>query len=192
MNAHNTTKVTLEQCLRNLIAGTQKHLPSGSLTLAGSPFTAQALIQELQSLVDALTATDKSKADWQTAVKNANDTKTKVLPTLESYRAWVVATYGKDPSTLADYGVSPRKVPAPLTAEQKTQAAVKRAATRKARMVMGNVQKKAVKGNVTGIVVTPVASAAGVVAAPTTSAASPTVAAPGATATATSATPHAA
>jgi len=192
MNAHNTTKVTMEQCLRNLIAGTQKHPPSGSLTLAGSPFTAQALIQELQSLVDALTTTDKAKADWQTALKSADDTKAKVLPTMESYRAWVLATYGKDPSTLADYGVSPRKVPAPLTAEQKTQAAVKRAATRKARMTMGKVQKKTVKGNVTGIVVTPSTSVAGVVAMPPTTAASPAVAVPGTTATATSATPHAA
>jgi hypothetical protein len=148
MNANNATKVTLEQRIRGLIAGTQKHSPNGSLTFGGTTFTAQVLVQDLQSLADALAATDVARAAWKDALKNAVDTRAKVLPTMESYRSWVVATYGNAPSTLADYGMSPRKVRTPLTAEQKATAALKRTATRQARMTLGKNQKKAIKGTV--------------------------------------------
>jgi hypothetical protein len=42
----------------------------------------------------------------------------------------VAVTCRVTPSTLADYGVTPRKAPTPLTAEQKATAALKRKATR--------------------------------------------------------------
>ena len=67
------TKVTLAQHVRDLIAGTQKHSPNGQLTLGGETFTAQALIQTLQSLGDALSTVDTAKASWKGALKNLTE-----------------------------------------------------------------------------------------------------------------------
>ena len=184
MGAAKVTKATLEQRIRGLIAGTQKHPPTGSLTVGGGTFTATTLVQLLQSLADALGAVDSAKASWKDALKNAADVKAKVGPVVQAYRSWVVATYGNAPSMLADYDVTPRKVPAPLTAEQKVAKAAKAKATRTARNTLGKKQKKSVKGTVPAAVPvtsstasppavpSPVASApsqgTGVVAAPRT------------------------
>jgi hypothetical protein len=59
---------------------------------------------------------------------------------------------------LADFGFAPPKA-ATRTPEEKAAAAAKAKATREARHTLGKSQKKTVKGNVTGIVVTPVTSA---------------------------------
>jgi hypothetical protein len=107
-----------------------------------------------------------------------------VGPVVQAYRSWVVATYGNAPSTLADYDVTPRKVPTPLNAEQLVAKAAKAKATRTARNTLGKKQKKSVKGTVPAAVPvtsstasppavpSPVASApsqgTGVVAAPRT------------------------
>ena len=61
---------------------------------------------------------------------------------------------------LADFGINP-KARAPLTVEAKAAAAAKRAATRAARHTMGSQQKKAIKGDVTGVLVTPITSTPG-------------------------------
>jgi hypothetical protein len=148
MSGNTDTKATLQQRIRGLIAGTQKHAPSGPLTLGSTTYTATALVQLLQSLADALDAADAAKASWEGALKKVNATEANVGPVIRDYQAWVNATYRGSPSTLADFGVKPRKVPAPLTAAQKATAAQKREATRAARHTMGKVQKKSVKGTV--------------------------------------------
>jgi hypothetical protein len=142
------TKATLQQRIRGLIAGTQKHTPNGSLTLGGATYTAATLVQLLKSLADALDAADAAKAIWEDALKNATDTKAKVEPVVRNYKSWVAVTYKGTPSTLADYGLAPPKAPTPLTAEQKVAAALKRTATRAARHTMSTKQKKKVKGTV--------------------------------------------
>jgi hypothetical protein len=152
MSGNTVTKTSLSKRVRGLIAGTQKHTPSGSLTIGSEKYEAPALVQLLQGLADSLDEADAARSRWQDALKNANDARTKVLPVLKGYQAWVSVTYSGTPSTLADYGVAPRKAPTPLTTEQQAAAVAKREATRAARHTMGKVQKKGVKGTVTAIV----------------------------------------
>jgi hypothetical protein len=156
MSGDKVTKATLQQRIRGLIAGAQKHTPNGSLTLGSATYTVPALVQLVKSLADALDAADAAKASWQDALKNATDTKAKVGPVVRDYQSWVAVTYRGTPSTLADYGVTPRKAPTPLTAQQKATAALKRKATRTARHTMSKKQKKNVKGAAPAA--TPVAS----------------------------------
>jgi len=168
------TKASLEQRIRGLIAGTQKHAPNGSLTLGSATYTTPALVQLLTSLGDALDAVDAAKASWEEALKNEVDLQAKVEPVIRDYEAWVAVTFGGSPSTLADYGVTPRKVPTPLTAEQKASAAAKRKATRQARNTMGSQQKKKVKGTVpTTAPVTPPTATPPAAPSPVASAPSP-------------------
>jgi hypothetical protein len=148
MSTPKVTKVTLAQRVRDLIAGTQKHSPNGQLTLGGETFTAQALVQVLQSLGDSLSTVDAAKASWKGALKNLADVKAKVGPTIKAYRSWVVATYGNTPATLADFGLAPPKAHTPLSADKQAAAVAKRKATRAARHTLGPKQKKDIKGTV--------------------------------------------
>jgi hypothetical protein len=143
-----TTKANLHTQLGNLVAGTQKHFPNGSLTFGGATYTPAALIQLLQSLDAATTGTDVAKATWQDALKVQGDARAKVGPVLKAYRSYLVALYGNAVGTLADFGLTPHKAPAPQTAEKKASAAAKRKATRAARHTMGSRQKAGIKGTI--------------------------------------------
>ena len=57
--------------------------------------------------------------------------------------------------TLADFGLSPRKV-AVVSPEARVAAVAKTKATRAARHTMGAKQKKAIQGDVTGVLITPI------------------------------------
>ena len=74
------------------------------------------------------------------------------MSALESY---VRAAFGSSPDVLADFGITP-KARVPLTVKAKTAAAAKRASTRAARHTLGSKQKSGIKGDVTGVIVTPI------------------------------------
>ena len=78
--------------------------------------------------------------------------------------SYVKLTYSESPDVLADFGLPPKKVRTPLTAEQQAAANAKREATRTARGTTSKKAKQAVKGNVVGVSVTPVVAGPPVVA----------------------------
>jgi hypothetical protein len=135
--------------VRALLAGTQKHAPNGSLTFGNATYTAESLIQLLQSLADAMTAHDEAQAKAKDVLAALRDVTAKVGPVLRAYRRFVVATYGTATETLADYGLKPPKAKAPRTSEQKAKAAAKLRATRKARGTTSKKQKASIHGVVT-------------------------------------------
>ena len=151
-----STKTSMKQRALDLVAGTQKHAPNGPLTLGSTSFTAPSLEQTLQSLVDATIAADAARAAWQDALGKMKATRANVVPVMQDYAAWVAVTYRSTPSTLADFGVAPRKARTPLTSSEQAVAVAKRLSTRAARNTVGKVQKKAVKGDVTSVTLTPV------------------------------------
>jgi hypothetical protein len=154
------TKAATLARVQALIAGTQKHFPSGSFTLGNVPFTTTSLVQLLQSLADAIAAVNTAQAGAKAAVAAMRATHTNVNPVIAEFTKWLRATFGTATSTLAEFGLEPPKARTPMTAEAKTAAVAKRAATRAARGTTSKKQKLAVKGNVTGIIVTPVISPA--------------------------------
>jgi hypothetical protein len=149
MSGKRITKAMKRERVRGLVAGTVKHAPSGTVTLANTTYATTDLVRVIQSLGDALDAVHAAKAGWQDALNRARDVGAKVIPVMRDYETWVAITYRGAPSMLADYGVVPAKVPAPLTAEEKATAAQRRRATRAARHTMGKNQKKDVGGVVT-------------------------------------------
>ena len=157
-------KPTRKDRLRTVIAGAQKHFPSGSLLLVGQTLTATQLAQLIQLDIDATDAALAAHAAWIEKVQLERASHTKLAPLLRALRSEVFARFGdaKDAaSTLGDFGYSPRKV-ASRPVATKAVAAVKSRATRIARGTMGTVQRKLVKGTVS------TAPAAGTVHAPAT------------------------
>jgi hypothetical protein len=71
---------------------------------------------------------------------------------------FVRGMFAGQPDALADFGQQPKKARAPLTAEKQAAANAKRQSTLAARGVVGSKKRKAVKGTVTGVQVTPIIS----------------------------------
>ena len=169
-----TTKNTKGQVVvvaKQLIAGTEKHLTSGtSVPLMGSSFTPAQITSELQSLVTLRADVDASKASTTAKIANEATQMPALRAFMSAFESFVKGAFGSSPDVLADFGIT-RKSRVPLTLEVKTAAAAKRASTRAARHTMGPKQKLAVVGDVTGVVVTPVHAPAATVPTPS----SPTV-----------------
>jgi hypothetical protein len=121
----------------------------------GSTYTPADLVKLVQSRTDSATQTTTTKATWHSTVAAQRTLSTQVAPILRDLRRYVIGLFGPTSPVLADFGFSPPKQ-ATRTPEQKAAAAAKAKATRAVRHTMGKKQKKAVKGDVTGIIVTPV------------------------------------
>jgi hypothetical protein len=141
-----SSHTVLQTRAQKLIAGTQKRFATTASLLVGNvTYTPVALVGLLQGLLDALTTVATAKAAWTTALKALVDTKGQMGPVLRAYTNFLYGTYGNAADPLADFGLTPRKA--------KKQKIVAKAAaielslaTKKARNVMGKVQRKSVKG----------------------------------------------
>jgi hypothetical protein len=182
----NKTATRAEQ----LIAGTRQDFANvASMAFAGTTYTPAQVLTSLQTLIDLRDAVDAAKKVAATKVAAEKAQAPSLRKFMSAYVTFVKATFGDQPDVLAHFGLAPRKAATPLTVEEKTAAAAKRKATRDARHTLGPKQKKDIKGDVTGVTVTPVTAAKPVATtAPATPAPAPATATPG---TAGAATPHA-
>jgi len=149
-----------------LMAGTQKHFASGSFTLVGAPFTSAAVVQTLQSLADALSGVLAAHTGLKAALTALARVTATVSPVEQAYRRCVLAAFASNPQELADFGVPLPKQRAPRTSAQNAAAAAKAKATRAARGTTSKKQKLAVKGDVSGVNITPITTPAAPAPAP--------------------------
>ncbi len=151
-------KATALVQVQALMAGTEKHFPNGSFTLGNTTYTTASLVQAFQVLVDALTALNAAHSSTKDAVIALQAADTKVAPLLRDYRSFLRATFSTASAQLADFGLAPPKARKPLVSDKRVAATAKMRATRTARGTTSKKQKLAVKGDVTGVIVTPVTS----------------------------------
>ncbi len=178
-------KGTVVALAEQLIAGTSKHFANTTQVMfAGGSFTSAQVSEKLQALVKLRNDVDAVKASTKAKLAVEKTDAPALRTFMGAYVTFVKATFGNAPDVLADFGLHP-KARAQLTVEAKTAAAAKRKATRAARHTMGSVQKRGVKGAVTGIVVTPVTGTPPVATAPSSPSAPAT-----STGTTASSTPH--
>jgi hypothetical protein len=150
------TKAAALARVQAIIAGTTKHFPNESFTIGSTVYTAASLNQVLQGLASAMTARNAAEAGAKDALAAEHTAQTQVGPILLAYKRLVLAAFANDTLTLADFGLAPPKARTPLTTEQRAARAAKAKATRTARGTTSKKQKLAVKGHVTGVIVTPV------------------------------------
>jgi hypothetical protein len=159
-NSKSNNNRTLQQTAdQTLIDGLEKHQATfTSLTFGGTTLKTADLIGILQARIDARNTAVSTRATWQTNVKADHDEREKTAAIVAGLRQALHVWFSGSIDALADFGLKPRKVRV-TTPEQKQAAAAKAKATRAARHTMGSQQKKAVKGDVTGIAVTPITPA---------------------------------
>ena len=104
----------------------------------------------LRTAVDAAKAAATAKITAEEAQAPA------LLSLMAALVEYVKVTFSASPDVLADFGLKPRKAATPLTAAQKATANAKRQSTRAARGITSKKAKKAVKGNVVDVTLTPV------------------------------------
>ena len=156
---------------QQLSAGIKKHFSAAStLAFGNGTFTPAQIEASLQALIDLRTAVEDARAATKAKVAAENAQGAPLRSQMAALVAFVRATFGNTPDVLADFGLLPKKVRAPLTIDQKATAAARRAATRAARHTMGSQQKKEVKGTITTIVSTPTTPAQPVAPSPVASA----------------------
>ena len=142
--------------LQAFVVGLQKHLANQSFLVGTTTFTAASLVQLLGSLIAAIEAVNAVQVQAKNAVANLRAVKATVSPVVSAVARVVAAMFASDAAVLADFGLKPHKAPAPRTTEQKAAAKAKAEATRIARGTKGPKAKKAIKGNVTGVDITPI------------------------------------
>ncbi|HZU83080.1 MAG TPA: hypothetical protein VE987_09200 [Polyangiaceae bacterium] len=150
------TKAAALARVQALVAGTKQHFPNGSFTLGNAAYTSESLVQKLQLLVDAMQKANAAEISAKDLRKAQRDTAAQVDPLIADYQRFLLAAFATATPTLADFGMQPPKARKPLPADKRAAATAKMRATRKARGTTSKKKKLAVKGDVTGVTVTPV------------------------------------
>jgi hypothetical protein len=157
-NTSKSPKATTLARVQALISGLQKHFPNGSFTLGKASFTTASLVQVLQGLADAINAVNAAQANAKNTVLALQGARAKVGPVMLDLKRLLLVTFGTDAEALADFGLEPTKARKPRTSEQNAAAAAKNKVTRAARGTKSKKQKLVVRGDVTGVHVTPITS----------------------------------
>ena len=102
---------------------------------------ASAVIEARGNLTDALRENAKMQKDKAEFLRHLRDT--------------VRTAYSHDQVTLSEFGLAPKRTRSAPTGEELLLRVTKTQATRKKRRTMGKRQRAAIKGDVTGVVITP-------------------------------------
>ncbi len=151
-------KVAASTRAEDLGAGTAKHYtnPAQVLAFDGASLAVSGVTAKLQRVVTLRANTEAAQAAAREAVAAEENELPALQAFMTSYTAFVRATFGNSPTVLADFGLAPKKAHTPPSPAAKVAAAAKRKATRAARGTTGPKKKLSVKGNVTGVEITPV------------------------------------
>lgn len=129
-----------------LLAGTQKHFSSAtSLQFGGGAQKPADIESALQGRIAAASTTGAARTAFHAMIAAERQRRAETNKLVKQYRAFVLATFGEDLNSLADFGLAPRKAAAKPPAV-KVAAAQKARSTRQARGTKGKKQKKAIKG----------------------------------------------
>jgi hypothetical protein len=151
--------VTLAR-MQAFISGLQKHFPNQSLNFGKQAFTTASLVAVFQTVIDAIQAVNTAHAALKDAVSALRAVETQQAPVIRGFKRFVLAAFGAAAQELSDFGLQPPKVKQPLSTEQRAAAKAKAKATRAARGTdKGKKKRLSVKGDVTGVEITPVTQA---------------------------------
>ncbi len=149
-------KPTIKAADAKMIAGIAKNLASmATVTLNAQQYSLAQLTAIYQADSAAIDATDTAHATWQQKVADEQATHAITAKVTRALRSFLLGYYGDAAvAILGDFGLNAPKSTATTNVATKALAAAKGKATRAARGTTGSVQKKAVTGNLTSVVLT--------------------------------------
>ena len=141
--------------LTALVTGLKKHAPGRPFVLASQTYSAADILGEVNALLAAASAVPKARGALKDAIRADRELRARKAELLRGLRGTIQSMFRGQTTTLADFGLEPPRARRPATTEEAVLAVEKRRATRKERRTMGKKQKAAIKGDVTGVVITP-------------------------------------
>jgi hypothetical protein len=140
-----------------LAAGTQKHLGAAAeLFVDGGSIAPAQVIANLDALAALRADVNTAKAVYMAKLADEKKRAARLRTFYLAFLGFLRAAFDASPEVLADFGLAPKKATTPLTTEQLALKKARAAATRAARGTRGKRQKLRVKGQVTGVTVTPI------------------------------------
>ncbi len=139
-----------------LKAGVTKNLPGVTVNIAGRDYTASDIVARIDEVLDAAANVRVARGALTKALDRETELRADAHGFFPSLRRIVQLRFESSPAELAEFGIAPKKERTRPTTEQKLVIGAKIRATRVARGTRGPKQKKAIRGDVTGVVVTPV------------------------------------
>ncbi len=133
---------------RALISGLVQHATAiPSMVLSGAFQTTTDLVATLQARVDSAQAVHSTRAAWLAALQAEQDERERTRTYVAGLRQALIAAFGEQVDTLADFGLTARARHV-RTPEEKLAVAAKARATRAARHTLGSRQRAAIRGTV--------------------------------------------
>ncbi|HZU82014.1 MAG TPA: hypothetical protein VE987_03810 [Polyangiaceae bacterium] len=149
-------KATIQAIYRKLVDGIQSELAGvDPFVIANQTISRADLLKRFEDRIAASEASKSARSAWRTAVESERTLAQAVEPLRAGIKRLLQMRFGPKSNKLQDFGFTPAKTPK-KTAQAKATGVVKAKATRAARGTKGAVQKKAIKGAVTGVAVTPI------------------------------------
>ncbi|HEX3771414.1 MAG TPA: hypothetical protein VHV30_11135 [Polyangiaceae bacterium] len=111
---------------------------------------------DLQGLVGAYANASALRLAARDGVAALRTAEANVHPVIRVYVNFLRATFSDAAAQLGDFGLQAPRARTPLTSEKRLVATAKAKATRIARGTVSKKQKLAIKGDVTGVQVTPI------------------------------------
>ena len=146
--------------LRGLEAGIQKNEATLTFTMNGKAWSGADALAFVQTAITSAVAVSNAQAALTEALLLDKQWNASNGATLKGLRDILRLMFGNNLVGLAEFSLEPRKVRTPMSNETLLLRAAKARATRAKRRTLGKRQKAAIKGEVTGVVITPVTAQA--------------------------------
>jgi hypothetical protein len=141
--------------LMALVDGLEKNLPNKSFVSASQSYTGPEVIAEVRAIHAAASAVVEARGTLTDALRAHAKMRHDKAEFLRHLRDTLRTAYSNDQVTLAEFGLAPTRSRGAPTGEELLVRVTKSQATRKERRTMGKRQRAAIKGDVTGVVITP-------------------------------------
>ena len=140
------TAETLDQKLDQLINGVQTTLTSGqSFIIDGQSYDQASLLTALKAEVEPFVAADSAHEVLKMAVADREAARPGALAFYKAVASVLLGSYGSNTTSLATFGLAPRKAKRQLTSEEQLKATAKANATRALRGTIGPKKKEGIK-----------------------------------------------
>jgi hypothetical protein len=126
---------------RALVTGIPVHCPNAVFMVAGQTFTAPQAVTFIQSVLNAVAATATAKGAWKDAIQAEAKIVAQDGAAVKQIRSNIAGMFSNQQNALSDFEITPKKVPAPLSAAKRAAATAKARATRIARGTTSKKQK---------------------------------------------------
>jgi hypothetical protein len=142
--------------LRGLQAGIQKNLATFTFIVAGKTYSGPEALAFVETAIASALAVVEAHTQLRDAIDADKLFRSQNGTTLRALRDMIRLMYQDNVTTLAEFAIPPKKPRAPLSTEAMVARAAKARATRVKRKTLGKRQRLAIKGEVTGVDITPV------------------------------------